>query len=268
MGHEVSQQTVDSAAVFLFNLFITEPQLTRSQAEEIRRTLGPFPASAATKALNIVKNIAVYLPKDSNLLNSHEEQVSLERSQNGSQKAEISQTRKEFGSNIVFKYEPEFVADLQHHMDNDSFVKSKHTLDYDSLSDDEAVKDGSSLSNIVTKTILETRPPPPIRTDPVQSRSNDGHSRSVVSFPYSGEWLKDKCRECVKESIIGLTWKDIHSVVFDMLCSSNDNGAIQNGVRHAHIHTCILVARLNLSSIVSSLQSYWVSLSLTSFRSY
>lgn len=242
---------MDSAAVFLFNLFIAEPQLTRSHAEEIKRTLGPFPASAATRASNTIKRIVTYLLKDSHFLNSDEESSTSEGSRNDSQEAETMQMKKEFGHNITFKYETEFgtgsrstgLADKSRLLDDDSYVKSKLTSGkpsgYDSLSDGESGDESTGGSNIVMQTIIngmqQSRPHPPVRKSLDPQLSNVGGSSSVVTLAYGRDWLKEKCKGCVREGT--LPWLDLYQAVFEVLSSSRDDAAIQNDVRFSLTHT-------------------------------
>lgn len=222
VGNDVSQETVDSAAVFLFNLFIVEPQLTRAHAEEIRRTLGPFPASAAHKVSNTIKKILTYLPPDSPFAYSSSEQTSLTSSEDS------TLMRKEFGHNIHFKFDTESIPAI----DDDVIVKSKLTTGYDSLSDDETTGVASSNGNIFTQTFLnemqKSLSKPAVKK--MVAKSHPQLAPPPLS-PYSGEWLKIKCKECVREGSTQLSWQDLYSAIFEPLSSGQENAAIENDVR-------------------------------------
>ena len=86
-GNEVPQETVDAAAVFLFHLFAKDKAWSSHHAEEIRRSLGPFPTSAASNACNIVHEIMGLASEGWKYSVVQDDKLS-----------------KEFGHNIVFKY--------------------------------------------------------------------------------------------------------------------------------------------------------------------
>lgn len=196
---------------------------------------------------------------------------SLEGSRNGSAKEE-KQMKKEFGHNIVFKYESDFGVgspgswSSSGHRDDDSYVKSKLvSKDYDSLSDGDSGDESNGESSIVMRTILDgiqqPKPSRPAKKAPVQASSNVSVSSSAM---IGREWLKDKCKGCVTEGIIGLPWQDLYSAVFEVLSSSGDNTVIQNDVRLSLAHTCTHTHEEPFDlAFVFSLQNYWGSLSLT-----
>ena len=225
VGNDEPQQTVDSAAVFLFNLFIGEPQLTRTHGEEIRRTLGPFPASAANKISSTVKKILTYLPSDSTFV-----RPSSDSKPSASKEAVLM--KKEFGYNITFKFDVETPDDGT--IDNGDYVKSKHSATqtgYDSLSDDDSVSSSTKDTNIFTQTLLSgiqqsvSKPAEKKELPKPVPQSN-----SSPALPYSGEWLRSKCKECVREGMSGLSWHDLFSNLFELLSSSQDSEAIQSDV--------------------------------------
>lgn len=174
---------------------------SRSHSEEIRRVFGPFPASAASNACNIVKRIIPLLPE------------------NWSPKIEEDDSNpvKEFGHNIAFKYiEPSHDPNRTSHSSSSG---------YDSLSDEEFV---SSDSHLISGLLLDAG-----TTNPAPGPSTgEGGDQAVVSEPsggkYSGDWLKKQCQSC---SEAGIEWQEMCSAVFDVLSSSEDNSAIENNVR-------------------------------------
>ncbi len=243
VSSDVSQETVDSTAAFLFNLFIGEPQLTRANAEEIRRTLGPFPASAATKASTTVKNILTYLPKDSPFTSSSQETSSTSDKQ-------IQMKKKEFGHNISFKFDTEtslVTGDGDH-------VKSKlsNQTGYDSLSEDESTVVANGDTNIFTQTILSGMQQTirkPDKKKAVTKKQPVVESRSTPVLPYSGEWLKAQCKEVVRGGHMQLSGQELYLAIFEQLSSGQENEAIENDV--SCIEILIFVAAHKLYTSLS-----------------
>jgi len=81
---------METTAVFLFDLFKDSSGVTREEANKLRTTLGPFPASAASKAHTTVKQLLTLSPP-------------LETNPQSSAIEEQSTLWKEFGCNIHFK---------------------------------------------------------------------------------------------------------------------------------------------------------------------
>ena len=228
MGGEVSQGVVDSAAVFLFSLFRSDPLLSRAHADEMRRTLGPYPATAASKACGVVRRVLSYLPKDVE---------SGGRSQRG-HGPELM--KKEFGHNITFQFED---SASQHSLQTEE-VKPKRggskdlpprSLDpathedgdgYDSLSDSEG-----SRPNLVASALLNGMASFPASVKAAEVRASPSSDSSEV--PYSGAWLKNKCQDCIQRGMAGMTWQDLYSAIFEVLSSTGNNTAIQNDVSWA-----------------------------------
>lgn len=221
MGNDVSQETVNSAAAFLFNLFVEDPRLTRANSEAIRRTLGPFPASAATKVSTTVKNILTYLPSNSSLTRSSQEASSSSAGKN--------EMKKEFGHNISFKFD---IESLLIPSDGD-YVKSKQTTGYDSLSEDESNDTTSNSTNIFTQTILDGMQQSiskPVAKKTGTTKKPAPLANSTPALPYSGEWLKAKCKVVAREGSSLLSWQELYSAIFEHLSSGQENAAIENDV--------------------------------------
>lgn len=197
VGSDVSQETVDSVAVFLFNLFATNEAYTRSCAEEIRRTLGPFPAGAASDACNIVRRIVSLVPEGCSSLTVKKE----------------CQSSEEFGKNITFK-----------HMQPMNFDNRREDSDrgYDSLSDDEAAKNSDLIISLFNDSEASSHPSSSLEDVPSVPSGQKASSKCT------GEWLKEKCQSCV--SMGEMEWQDLYSAVFELLSSAEDNSTIQNDV--------------------------------------
>ena len=104
------------AAVFLFGLFKDSAGVTRDKADKLRKTLGPYPASATTKVYSIVKKLTTLSPP----IDSTPQSCAVE---------EQGTLAKEFGHNIHFK-NPLMHSPNKIHKDTEFFD--------DSLSEDEA----------------------------------------------------------------------------------------------------------------------------------
>ena len=89
VGDDATQETIEFAAVFLFGLFKDSTGVTRDEADKLRKTLGPYPASATTKAYSIVKTLTTLSPP----INATPQSSAIE---------EQSTLKKEFGHNIHF----------------------------------------------------------------------------------------------------------------------------------------------------------------------
>lgn len=192
VGNDVSQETVDSASVFLFNLFIKDQTWSRRHSEEIKRTLGPFPASAASNACKIVKRIILLLPEDW-ISKSDETELS-------------NKLVMEFGHNIVFK-----------HVESQKPSATNHgnSSGYDSLSDDEQAS-SDQKSELISGLFYEN-----------SSSEVVSEVKESVPTDYSGEWLKQQCQSC---SSGGFDWQDLYKAVFELLSSPSDNSGIENDV--------------------------------------
>jgi hypothetical protein len=219
VGGDFSQGTVDSASIFLFDLFSAEPKMTRSHAEEIRRMFGPYPASTVNRICKTVEKILGYLPDGWG-----QPADTVETSQD-------TKKRKEFGHNIKFKFSDGF-------LDTPRSTKSVENFDlsgYDSLSDSEEVPVKSKLVDFVTSTLQSNS------TLVTAKRATAAETTNLVPVaaslvdhaPHSSEWLVDQCKVCLREGQFAgeLSWQDLYQAVFEHLSSPRDNMVIQNDVR-------------------------------------
>ena len=176
---------------------------SRSHSEEIRRELGPFPASAASNACAVVKRIIALLPEG--WKSETEDDLS------------VRKPVKEFGHNISFNY-LEFKKPV-------CVTESKaERSGYDSLSDDEEMPSVAQKSELISGMFNGSVDPvsqPPSRQT-VSAASESGGK-------YSGEWLKSQCQSCCKGNG-GLQWGELYSAVFDLLSSPEENSGIENNV--------------------------------------
>jgi hypothetical protein len=123
---------VDSAAVFLYCVFAADQRWSREHAEKIRKTLGPFPASAANRACESVKKIVQLSPENVN------SEKSTSPKETNARDAEL---KKEFGHNIVFSAPRNLLEEVTNF--------SREDVGHDSLSEDESEND------LFSRTLLE-----------------------------------------------------------------------------------------------------------------
>lgn len=209
VGNDVPLETVDAASVFLFNVFLRDQAWSRGHAEEIKRTLGPFPASAASDACNAVKQILSLLPDD------------WEYKADSGFVGQPSSAVKEFGHNIVFKHAEPQTRATQRDVASSS--------GYDSLSDDEF---GAPKSDLISGLLHGTDPSSSSVSGPTEGGATRVTVPSSGGSKFTGEWLKQQCQSY---SSGGLEWRDVYSAVFDLLSSCKENSGIENNVCKAVI---------------------------------
>ena len=216
VGGDFSKSTVDSAAIFLFDLFTAEPLMTRSHAEEIKRVFGPYPASTVNRICKAVERILTYLPSGwGNPLGKA-----------GADKS--TKKRKEFGHNIQFKYSDGFL--------DPSSSKAADLPGYDSLSDSDEVPVKSKIVNFMAGSFQTS-------SAAVSGESNKAEATTVAvqsshGSPQRSDWLVEQCKECARDGEFAgeLTWKDLYQAVFEQLSSGRDNTVIQNDVRFVQLN--------------------------------
>ena len=64
VGSEESEEAVECGAAFLFEVFKNVETVGQREATQLRGTFGPYPASAASKACQIVRRIVAWLPDE------------------------------------------------------------------------------------------------------------------------------------------------------------------------------------------------------------
>ena len=180
-------------------MFYSSPEWCRSHGEAIKKMFGPYPASVATKICNIVKKIITYLPEESENEENNEEQNIEE---------------KEFGLDIKFKYSSNLLSDV---------LQTVSLLDSLSGSEDE---ENTRHEDLIIKSLLNGL-----------AKSHDHHKPSqvvkktksaVVTSKYGTQWLEKQCK---MHCVTGLSWKQLHTKLFDILVSDIEGAAIENEVR-------------------------------------
>ena len=226
VGDDVATSVVDSAAVFLYTLFASDQRWSRDHAEKIRKTLGPFPASAANRVCEAVKKIVKLLP----------EKIGDEDSKDAAGKVADLQDRemkKEFGSNIVFASPRNIRQEVS------TFTSDKNSsqeIEHDSLSEDEAAE-GDAFSQALLIGMAQKSKTNGSSGERVKSKAKSSGKSDVAVVtsdpaPYSSEWLAGKLRGvCGGDGGAGMAWHDLYMAVFEVLSSARDNSAIQGEVK-------------------------------------
>ena len=193
---------VQSAAVFLYNLFSPSPEWCRAHGEAIRKTLGPYPAKVATKACNNVKKILHFLPARESSEDIEEENKT----------AGDYLLLKEFGHNISFKFEPNFLNDSS---------QPPSGADEDSLSDEEDERGAEQLSSALLAELTSTGERKDAASTIKHSRRTDNEGK------YGGKWLEEQCKNCQLSA--SLSWKQLFGKIFELLSTASDD-VLQNDV--------------------------------------
>ena len=221
MGGDFSQGTVDSAAIFLFELFSVEPKMTRSHAEEIKRMFGPYPASIVNRICKTVERILTYLPPG---WGKHNDRTETAKSTN---------KRKEFGHSTEFKYSDGLL--------DSSSSRETELPGYDSLSDSDEVPVKSKIVNFMATSIQTHSASATAKRSDAKACTDIEHPSHISSSRqglYHSDWLAEQCKECARDGQFAgeLTWKELYQAVFEQLSSCRDNTVIQNDVRSTKPH--------------------------------
>ena len=180
---------MESASVFVFITLQEADHIGKAESIKLKNFFGAFPASSATKACHIVKNIISLLPEDC--------LATINKRSEGRQ----DEPSKEFGSDI--KFMP---------------LKKK-----DLLCDDDLISD-SEDEDVEQKISF-----PSIKEEPTILREKEkGSDVADDNSGINGSWLRDQCELYFADSSSGLSVLDLCSAVFDILASDRDNAALQN----------------------------------------
>ena len=217
VGDEVATGAVDSAAAFLYTLFATDQRWSREHAEKIRKTLGPFPASAANRACESVKKIVGLSPEKID-----------EADQTNDKKLQDGELKKEFGHNIVFSSPKNLREEIMAFSGDEKGGR-------DRLQDSLCEEDTAEMDTFSQALLLSMAQKSKTRTsesERVKSKTKSGVGREVGMVtgdpaPYSSEWFARQLRELCG----GDAWQELYMAVFDLLSSTVDTSAIQGDVR-------------------------------------
>ena len=207
---------MDSAAVFLFHLFVGNSTWSVENQKEIRNRLGPFPASAAEEAYKSILKIIDLVPHCKDLDYSEPKQ----------------KQQTEFGKKFNFGFSKQLGAPLEGAVANGGADQASNG-GYDSLSDDEEGKTSGSHSEFLTNILCQSQ----ANDSAVRSKESSSGLGDMAALPckplapspgkYSGEWLQAKCRNCCGNRT---DWKDLFSAAFEYLSSAEATSGIENDV--------------------------------------
>lgn len=120
VGTEQEEDTVESAALFLFKTFHNKDHVGQEETKALKQMFGPFPSSAATAACNAVYKIAAYFSEE-------ELQTLISANKSASQNSQV-----QFGKNINFSFESftlEYIEEMPLNCEENSY--KDFSLDYD-----------------------------------------------------------------------------------------------------------------------------------------
>ena len=243
---DVSTATVDSAAVLLYTLFSPDPHWGRGHANEIRKLLGPFPPSAATRACDSVRRLLALspLPREE----EGKEGVGSEVGSKSHSPGNVRRGRKEFGHNIPFIHPPCLLGTTDTSLHREERVRSENgsrppETALDSLSEEEE----EGMTDIFSRTILNGMASG-VKSKAATTEGKQGTGREGArapsegyTAPYTGSWLAQKLQKCAGNGGVGIPWHDLYVSVFELLSSSQESAAIQNDVSPLLCSVCVRV---------------------------
>ncbi|XP_015759124.1 PREDICTED: activating signal cointegrator 1 complex subunit 3-like [Acropora digitifera] len=188
VGKESSADVLEGGTVFIFTTLKHSDLIGNDETKKLKDFFGAFPASAATKACHIVKNLVSLISEDSLAL--------IEKRIEGKQ----DEQTKEFGSDIKFM----------------PFQPRVFSFDDDLLSDSEDEEVEHKISFVPTREEVVSV------TETVQTATMNGNE------DISSSWLREQCELYFADSSSGLSVLDLCSALFDILASDRDNAALQN----------------------------------------
>ena len=185
VGPEADSSYIEAGGVLLFEVFKESEKVHSSETTRLRGIFGPFPASAATKACQIVNKIVSWLP----------EAVVQSVGQTSTSQFQ-SDTTKEFGDGIKFSTATETSEDLTDWLD--------------ASSDEEASLEEKFDMRYTSEEM------------------NRGAGRETID----AAWLKHQvdAQFSSDPAALGMSVMDMCTTVFDLLCSSKPDSALQNDV--------------------------------------
>lgn len=179
---------MEGATVLIFTTLKHTDLIGNDETKKLKEVFGAFPASAATRACHIVKNLISLLSEDS--LAIIEKRIEGKR----------DEPTKEFGSDIKFT----------------PFQPRDFSLDDDLLSDSDDEEVEHKISFVPPREELVSG------KETVQTAAMNGNE------DISSSWLREQCELYFADSSSGLSVLDLCSAVFDILASDRDNAALQN----------------------------------------
>jgi activating signal cointegrator complex subunit 3 len=205
LGSE-EQSTVDSASLFLYNLFRSPPDTwsNKVHGESIRKELGPYPATMAVQAFNIVKRISACLPTPSTS-GGVEQGVELQ---------------SEFGSDIRFVYPANLL--------DEPVPMVTMTMDDFPSDDDEEEEDVKSkgVSRMLLNELAKSHDQHTVGHVTTLSKSHGDVGTSHKPTMFTSDWLRAQCDKCSSD-LPGIT---LYDQIFELLISEDDIMIIEHKI--------------------------------------
>ena len=186
---------MEGAAAYLFDIFKFSPYVGSQETTKIRNIFGPFPASVATKACEVVQKIVSWLPED----------VLSESDEPGRQEADGAAIIQEFGKYLKFSFPKS--NNINEVLSSSESEEEKQELNFD------LKYNGSSHSQCVPSKVEK-------RIDGAETKR----------FDYA--WLLSEVKQYFphEETSLGMTVNDLATSLFDVLCSIKSDEELQNEV--------------------------------------
>lgn len=194
VGQEASIETVESAAYFLFQVFLGVEMVGHAETIKLRSIFGPFPASSASRACHIVSRIVNWLP----------DYIIDELSENCCFRKKADSGGLEFGKNMKFFSEPIVSMEM-------SYSSSE--------SDDEMEPSELSLKYQGDREQRSLRTP-----DGRADSKSDSTSDSSALIAEVKKHFPDE------NNCLGMNVANLCSTLFDFLSSTKTDDALQNEV--------------------------------------
>ncbi|KAK3578446.1 hypothetical protein CHS0354_037424 [Potamilus streckersoni] len=194
VGKDTENDVVESAAVYLFDIFKPIDKVGHRETTKIRAIFGPFPASAATAACDIVNRIKSWLDEDIELPGNH-------KREEGDGEENIT----EFGKGIKF-----------------TFPTSTEVEEEESSSESE--DEDRKEFDIMYNDIMEEKPS--------RKKKRESSDKSEASFQMlDAAWLQQEVSKYFGDqgsTSLGLSVEDLTSTIFDFLSSCKSDTELQN----------------------------------------
>lgn len=204
---------VESASVFLYDLFSSSPEWCKSHGEAIRKTFGPYPASVAMKVCDIAKSITLCVSTNEESNSGSDSSINTGDTTGTSEKGDY--LKEEFGAKLSgFKFNTNLMGG--------AMVSVSVATIEDSLSEDEE-EEVKSKNDVISHTLLSgLNKSQQNKTTNNQSIKNKKSKeiKNNISPPskFGVQWLQDQCKRCGSE----LPWQQLYDQLFELLLSEID----------------------------------------------
>ncbi|GFS12384.1 activating signal cointegrator 1 complex subunit 3-like, partial [Elysia marginata] len=193
VGNEESSETVECGAAFLFDIFKNVESVGQREATQLRSTFGPYPANAVTRACQLVKKIASWLPETALA------QLSSER-----EEGDGAASNEEFGCSIKFAMD---------------YSLEEGNEDEFSSEEDEFIVDSS-------KKDIDLRYNAAAAMNPV---AGEGDRGSKAEIEFGSAWMKEMIIKYFEgnDTALSLGLDELSTTIYDVLSSQRSDDELQ-----------------------------------------